>query len=163
MCDTGHFLFSGRLGSNKYLFEENHPTVHVYHRQKHVASFVQYRPIPEICRLSKEELVDWDVVDVAKKIIDRNTSSIDDVTVEKEGKHRARVTVKTEFFIVGQMLRLCSIEEVDNGYLPSQIETDSMDEFVWHVKEFLGNVQARIDEYGSVVYELKLYKRFPDS
>lgn len=38
-CETGKYSFSGKNGNNRYLFENDHPRVHIYHQQSHVLTF----------------------------------------------------------------------------------------------------------------------------
>ena len=160
-CETGHFSFNGRLGSNSYLFEKDHPSVHVYHNQTHVASFVDYEkyPLPEISKRVREERIDWDVETEAEKIVGEHISSIEEVDIEKQSQHIAKVTVKSDFFKIGQMLRLCSIEEIERGYHPDSIEAESVDEFVTHVERLLGNTHVQVNDDGRVEYRFKLDTR----
>ena len=140
------------------MFEADHPSVHIYHNQTHVATFADYEkyPLTDICKRVREERINWDVENVAEKLIDDHVSSIDDADVEKQSQHIAKVRVESDFFNAQQMLRLCSIEQIERGCHPSSIEADSMEEFVTYVERMLGNIQVKVNDDGRVVYSFNL-------
>lgn len=155
-CETDHYRFKGRIGSNKYLFEGDHPAVHIYHQHTHVASFTDYEkyPIRSIQQIVNDVAVNWDVEKLAKKEVEKYVYDNDEIDVRDTYGEVATVTVTSDRYRLNQHIKLCLMDSLRTQFDPTGVKIKSKEKFAQLTDQFLDNVSVTISD--KAVYKLDI-------
>lgn len=157
-CETDTYSFAGRYGSNNYLFENDHPRVHIYHNQTHVMTFEDHEkfPIYDIEREVRRERYNWNVEKTAERIVSQHVDLNDEVEVEKISETIASVKIESQFVKKRKLVQLCNIEHIQNNYRPDKPQDIPEQEFTEQIKRYLNNVNITVKDDGTICYELRV-------